>query len=797
MSKKPLYRVYWLLFLWLGFYAFSALPAGGKSEQDKLHPVSYSKKHLHTYRQRYSVTKEPSQITSADLRPLVSLYQDRFFYNYKLLEGTPLQSIPLSLRYETGGGEDGAGLGWEFAYTFILSNPAAVNVISPEISYSGGAAPQNFTDSITNKFVYVNSEIVPVQAVPGKGKDILAAKKEYHGRRFFFLKPGEYPLVLPYKIQDKTGEPVIFQYAEKNGRSLLQCISRGKFSLRFSYGEEPAAPPVRVTLSVKKEENHVDVKYWLFSYQTAGVRNERFLRHITVHAGNGSETTLHFSYGIFDQETGVTKKTVDWYSPDAPPAGVWKLQQNNRRPLPRGKTIKNNPGLRFIDLNCDTHLDLVETAAFGIDSWLWDPETNDWKSFGRIYKPDRPSIHRKNKPTGSHYINLWKAFKDKRFNTKKHQAVITAYYKPTRDLEGLEYHNHVCFPKVFLDKLDPDGSGSIWERVCDERLKLPVPLQYEGVPWPRKIPGISAEEGFTNQGARFVQFTKDGCINLLYIGKRYRDAATGEILLKDIVTHRDTCNCREWYETEWENEGVKRKVKVDLCQGFWKAEKEYWHDTPPGNPCPGSFWQRIDLGPGGEPLDCYILPWQDHNPRYYHHYLGFKSVKFVALDPGKTFMIVHNPVPVNPGGPAADIYRLCGENWLKLEKESGYYPPDVVLAKRECLFLDLDNDGRDDLIVPHGNPRKVFINMGKGENPRWKRCPAFDIPWNCDLVDGGAQFVDINIDGCQDLIFGDGGSGLMGSVYINQSISAGNSCSNGMTVFTDEWGNKRPVKDIK
>lgn len=785
MRKGRVSAVYCLLIMWLGFTPPGVLPS--ESKNDTHYPVSYGNEYLHTDRQQYSITKESTEIKSSDLRPLVSLNEKRFFYKYRLLVNTPFESLPVLLRYKDGRGENSAGLGWDFVYTFQLSNPVPIDIVSPGISYS----------KTPGKFLYINSETVPVRPDPETGRDVLAGKMEYHGLRYFFLMSGNRtdPLVLPYKIQYSTGDPVIFQYSMNKNRPLLIRIDRGKYGLRFIYANESHGSLARIFLRVKKGDEYINLKHWDFTHETAGIKNERFLRHISIHNTGGDESTLHFCYRTPAGKPGEPNNPVDWYSPVAVPGCVWKFRKGESQPLPGDKTIKNNPGLRFIDLNCDSHLDLVETGSFSPDSWIWDPKTRSWEYFGDTYKPDRPSVFSWKQPTGSHYTGLWKAFKDRRFNTTKHRSIITAYYKPTKDGKDLEYHYHVSFPRVFLDKLDPDAGGNVWERVVDERLKLPVPLQYEGRrPWPLHIPGISAEEGYRNQGAQFVRFTKDGCINLLYVGKRYRDAVTGKILPEGIVTHRDTCNCREWYEEEWDipgTNGKKRKVKVDLCQGFWKAKKEYWTDYRGSNE---SFWERKDLDPEGRALDCYILPWQENNPDYYHHYLGFQNVKFVSLDPNKTFMVVHNPVPVSPGGAVKDIYRLRGEKWIKLEKDSGYYPPGDVLNKKECMFVDIDNDGRDDLIIPHGYDGNVFINMGKGVKPRWKCCPAFVIPRQCNLADGGAQWVDLDNDGDQDLIYGDGGSGLTGGVFINQSTSTCNSRAHGMSVFTDENGKQRPVK---
>jgi hypothetical protein len=325
-------------------------------------------------------------------------------------------------------------------------------------------------------------------------------------------------------------------------------------------------------------------------------------------------------------------------------------------------------------------------------------------------------------------------------------------------------------------------------------------LQYEGKPWPTNRPGIESIERSGGTGAQFVNFSNDGKLNLFYIGKRYRDAQTGEVLLTkpNESPFRDTKNCAFWYETTWSHLGKTRKVKVDLCQAFWIAREKFWDERYPKYHPNRSFWKRMDLNRNGTPNNKYTLPWQEDSGKYFHYH-KFRHIKFVRLNkyfPNHVFAVIHGRgcATCTPKVPAIkEIYLLVPGiwKWRKLEPHSDYYPPEEFFSRYNGIFADITGDGIDDAIIASGNHRKTYINTGI-YGKRWLDSPRHYLPRACDLGNGSCQLIDLDNDQYPDLFIGNGSK-----VYLNHHQSGKPSIRYGyMSAFTDREGKQISVLEL-
>lgn len=761
--------------------------------------ISYGKEDTTFHRQKLSLSKHPYDVNASDLRPLVTRFDSRFVYRYHFTRRTQLQEVPLLFLYRDGSGGGPPGTGWQVVYRFSFKeeNPE-VNILAPfMVPYKGEEG----------WFFLVEDEEIPLRLVHEGEQDILVTKKSYNGAtyRFTRLDCGEDTTALPYGVDRENQSPTRFFYDHVNGVPRLHRIRAGEFSLLFQFRDEQGKEQLDKILLQENGtvEDQVTAK-WDLDYTSVNSPGTGmiFLTRITAFINGQEPQELKFSYGTLEPVSrGLAQK-------EEGKSSAWRLDENNTRwILPGHMSIRNYPGLRFMDLDRDGQMDLVDTEFRQLKSWIGDKAAPGyWKDYSRKYVPAHPSVRYRGPKqlTGSQYSGLVKLFRIYQYHTKKFQSIITSYYTPSADGKRLEYYSYVDFPRVLNGALNPDAGGNCWQRDEDDLLKLPVPLQYEGGPWPGDRPGIAAVERANNQGAQFVDFTMDNKINLLYIGLRYRDAETGEVLLagEGEAGWRDTKNCVQWYETVWSHLGKTRRVKVDVCQGSWKAYKKYWSEWYPEEYPGKTFWQRQDLDKQGCPNGRFVLPWHK-DPNYHFHYVGLRNVQFARLDkrnPQNVFAVVqgracpnrHPPVPE-----AKDIYLLeRGKwEWKKLPRDSGFYPPEDFFENYDGIFADINGDGIDDALLAKGSRRKTYINTGDS-NPgkRWEDAPAFYLPRECDLGNGSCQLINLTGSKAVELFVGTGHR-----VYINLAHTITNTANypTYMTSFTDEKGKEKSVEEIQ
>ncbi len=762
------------------------------------------------HRQKLSVTKDTSQINASDLRPEVSENHVSFHYAFLLTLHTPFKELPLFLEYNNGENEGVVGNGWRLAWRLQADNEVALDLLSPNVF----AYPCK-----KHWFLSCDHTEIPAVLSVEEGNEIFIFEKA-NTQRYRFIKAkknGEY-LALPFRIGNEEAPSVLFHYEDKDGAPRLRAIEQGNYILELVYeaatGSHESARnrPAnldRISMRLKKPGSNNFIT-WKFIYKQASGGNERYLTGILTERPDAPERLLKFDYQAFKpserQRTHREQKTTD-KSGDI--AGAWRKEEGAWL-LPKDKgramSISTHPGLRFMDLNLDGYLDLVDSQDGNLRSWLFDKNAPDhWKEYTTKYAPYRGSVKFRDnrRPTGSHYFPLVKKYLKYQYDTDRFQSLATSYYQPDEgEPHRLVRRSFIAFPRVKNGRLYPDEG--MWD--IDDRplLQLPVPLQYEGTPWPTHIPGVPTTERFTNQGAQFVNFTKNGRINLFYIGLRYRDAQTGNILLKEEVGHRDTGNYAEYYETEWHDQHPPRKVKVDICQAFWMSEEDYWSEWYPQDNPQKPFWRRLDIGPNGKPNGRYVLPKQE-DPRYYYHYEGFRNVHFATLDetdsPYATFAVIYGR-----GGDISDKdferFKVCDIyglkkglwKWELLKKDSEYYPPEPFFEYAGGVFADMNGDGRDDAVLAIGGIRKTYLNLGAGAPQRWLDCPELYLPAGCDLTNGKCQLINLdNYAGDTDTdIFVEDGR----VVYINESGTPGIPMSS-MILFTDENGHQQSVEAIQ
>lgn len=805
-TRKPISGM--LVALAMAFLYISPAPSLGQEGAGEGRTISYLKEPFTFHRQKYSITTPPEAANASDLSPFLTESGNRFQYEYRFLRDVSESEPPIVLRYRDGAGEGLLGMGWQLRLSLDLSGGTEIDALTPVI-----------TPHETGKgwFLQIATERVAVSRTEEEGKVIYVTRSSDGRQTYRFLQVAAASLarVVPFEIHGEGKSVVRFEY-EIVGDVPVLCrlvLKSGVLSLQFGQpqsnssarkaregsGRAKMGRLERMVLTRDRASDPALLAQWEMTYATDKALGMTFLTRVALEPSGGPKRNLRFSYGVLDQRAvGGKRRHLKGAR-----TSMWKLVENDPRfVLPDRMSIATSPGLRFMDLNQDGFTDLVDTQDRTMNSWLWNPRANRWENFNKTYKPPRPSVWA-GRLTGSHYSGLYKKyFKDQKeiFNTVGFQSFAVSYYKPGADQKNLDYRSCVCFPRVPGGVITPDPeTGKIWD--CDDHplLRLPIPLQYEGEDsWPDFKPGIAKVENSRNQGAQFVQFTQNERPNLFYIGLRYRDAKTGEVLPTESAHHRDTGNCVERYETVWEQVGLARKVKVEICQAFWVAADKFWSErypiSNPGKP----FWVRADLGADDKPTGLYILPW-NKDPNYHAHYESFRSVTFATLDNSAdiaAFAIVQGRAIPNSGPEgnrpeAKDIYGLISGSgqWKRLDPESGYYPPDEFFENFNGVFADVDGDDRDDAILATGEKRKTWLNTGG--TPRWKDAPEFYLPRECNLGNGNCRFLKLNGDEYQDLLIGSGRR-----VYINQAGRDSRSYLRYMTSFTDENWQQKSVSQL-
>jgi hypothetical protein len=733
-------------------------------------------------RQKLSIFKSQSQINASDLRPEVTIKDSQFVYRYNFTRNTPIEDIPIQFYYRDGRGTHFIGQGWQISYTLKFKTKIHYSILSPIIPVYKNKS---------GWFLLAENEEIPLQQ--HTQPSILKTKKNNQGYSYQFkiLDCGDEHMVLPYRIIHDQQEDISFVYQFVHQKPQLQKITRPPFSLIFKYNQHRLH-----TIQLHKQSGEI-FKQWQMAYHSPKNERNPYLSTISHNKKDVEPQQLRFTYALPHPSALLLESNIK--------SSVWKLQQGNiRYMLPNSHmSIRTIPGLRFMDINKDHHLDILDTTFRRIRTWIGNPDTpNYWQEFNHSYKPPVPLVKYADSKrlTGNVYSGLSKEFITYQYNTHSFQSIISSSYSPSVDGKFLEYKGLVYFPRIKNSRLDPDTSGYCWRPDDHTLLRLPVPLQYEGKPWPSDRPGIESIERTGGTGAQFVNFSNDGKINLFYIGKRFRDAQTGQVLLtrKNESWFRDTKNCKEWYETAWNHMGKTRKVKVDLCQAFWKAREKFWDERYPKKHPGKSFWRRMDLNKNGTPNGKYVLPWQEDAHKYFH-FNQFRNVRFARLNryfPNHVFAIIHGRgcATCQPAIPAIkEIYLLAPGilKWRKLKPDSDYYPPATFFDRYDGIFADITGDGIDDAIIAAGKYRKTYINTGQ-YGKMWQDSPAYYLPRACDLSNGNCQLLDLNGDNVVDLFTLNGSK-----IYLNGTHIVDTQSRHGyMSTFTDQQGQQKQVKLI-
>jgi len=702
-------------------------------------------------------------VSAARLRPFVSGTRNGFSYRYNLLAGFT-DKLTLALAYnEHGAPSVEPAQRWALVLVTRFGDQGVeLDLLAPEFGSEPGA-------------IILSAQRFLATPVTEDGKDLLQTNPDQEGARWLF-DPSE----KNRPIRQSGSEELKLDWQD-DGR--IARVSGYSMSLRFYY-EGGNLTSMDLTGPAKVR--------WTFRYQSEPAARQ--LVSLTRTVAGAASDTLEFEYAQGSAIAGQARSRSMWR----------EVRNDPRFFLPRQANVRSAPGLRLSDVNSDGFPDVVLADARNTRQSAFGGREG-WK-FGAPYKTPVDVVNG-SVPLGAQYLNLAKKYKDKRLGTQRFQALVVGGYRSDpRDPTRLAFDNRVCFPPVFNGRLQAKAADpSAWD--CDRHagLRLPVPLQFSGTDeWPRHIPGMHAVERIGNQGARFVSFRlPQPNQTLMYIGLRYRDAATGRPIATGPgeAAFRDTKNCKEHRRLTFEALGLRRKVIEDVCQAFWFASELAWAEASAGKyDCESCFWQRIDMT-GDDPNGQFILPWPG-TPAYLHHYVNFRNVSFPNLAREKIHRGIKGVALVMGRGnsvagipDARELYALERVNrryvWRELPRASKFYPPAPFFQRFDGRFLDIDGDGFDDAVVASGSRSEVYLNRLGEAVDDWVEAPGYRIPRRCGFDTGACQFVDLDNDKDLDLLMETGRR-----VFINLTAERAGIADGAMTVFTDELGQRRLVKDV-
>lgn len=728
------------------------------------------------------------------IAPVVVRYDEQFWYTYDLLSDTPLSLLKLSMNYRDGEVEGLLGKGWKVVFTFFIGNELTHDVLSPDIGVFG----------YDNKWsLYIEGDQIPVQMSIDDNKELYTTKPNSDSTIYIFQKimVGKELLIIPYRIKENKSE-ITFRYSISGGLPLLERVYSDRHIMDFNYEQQDTSRRlVSIILSPVTSNIEGPLKQWVFIYDK---ENVGFLREISIEIKDRNVTRLQYSYCV--PETG--RETIGLHSIfEGEVSSLW--ERGDPWELPGRWSLSRNKGLRFFEIDKYKPIDLVNVKERGLKSWVWDKQNAEWIEYS-VFAPKRKLLNINNTPAGSQFTNIWKFYpknvpaKLKKHSTNGYQSIVNSYYLPGPDGK-LEYHSEVCFPNIICKAgrciIAPDSNGNIWDCDTNQVLQLPFPLQYEGTrPWPEKTPGVRPREEVFNQGAQFVPFGpyRNG-LHFFAIWLRYIDEKTDEPLLGE---HRYWYpqNIHKRYSTKWNYAGGKKNVRVEICQAFWGKRGLRWSEADKGK----EQWLRMDIDrQTGLPNGNYILPWhgrdnpnpKNRDPNFNYHYEGFRNVSFANLEPRKNYAIIHgrscdNCTIENRRPAGRHIYQLKNRKWIEVGKHSGFYSPGEVFEAKNLMFVDINNDGYDDIIQIDRRPAKVYINIKKlNKKNAWQECPPLQLPHECNLLDD-CRLMSLDGDGDNDLDLFVGNGKI---TFYNLSTNKGKRPTSYMTFFTDENGKERSV----
>lgn len=753
--------------------------------------ISFDRSSEIRYKQSFNPPKSGGN--PSHLQPMQVERGDVFSYTYDIGRDLSLAPDGLNLRlsYRDSEPSGRAGLGWRLRSRIPTQRPLFLDLLEPGLPVS--AITQ------TDAFVTFGTQEFQVSAVAGAHAGHYTGTDAESGVtiRFAPARLGDHSTVVVTHISRAGKSLAELTYRGGNIQPVLCSLLLSGQTFTFTYKNSgrdrarcPASGPLH-QITTTQYPGNMPARFWTLSYAETG--DIRHLTELEARVETHAARTLQFAY----RNAAPNSQRAD----TRVPSSMWREVRNDPRfLLPRGLTIENAPGLRFMDLNRDKVLDIVQTRRGKLNAWVSKSANGGWIELGDRFAPRHPSLLQLDPPrlSGGHYNGLVKLFAKSTLNTFGFSSFLVSYYEPTEDRKSVQSTKFALFPNVPGGKLKLQPGGDVWTLETADPLQLPVPLQFEGAPWPTDQPGVAAVERADNQGAQFVNFFSDGRPGLLYIGERYTDILSGDVLPLATRDFRDTGNCNHWFQDVWENLGEKRTVKVDLCQAVWVGAQRHWHELFPKQ-FPGQpFWIRVDLHADGKPNGKFTLP-ALADRGYYEHYKGFRNIAFARLDrdPDRPlFMLVqanrsvgNGPRP--PAPLARDLYVMENFSWRKVERGDGFLPPSPFFERFKGIFMDVNGDRLDDAISAVGAmQRKTWINTGK--RLRWKDSPEYYLPRRCHLDVGSCRFLDLDGDGDQDLFVSDGRL-----VYLNQTLQRVSGITVGaMTHFTDGNGKVRSVETV-